>query len=195
MNQPTMKLNTRTKNLINMEFGMLKVVGFSKYRSDRQNKAFWICTCVCGNTVEASANELLKGDLKRCSSCNGKRKKYKYQITEGTKYFSKSHLIIIQKGAISRKLEFSITGDYLDNIFDKQCHKCIFTGLLLTPSVGIAKNDMSKIVTTSLDRIDSNKGYVEGNVQWVHKNINMMKSNMTDVEFINFCKLVASQNP
>jgi hypothetical protein len=26
-----------------------------------------------------------------------------------------------------------------------------------------------------MDRIDSNKGYVEGNVQWVYKYVNLMK--------------------
>ena len=41
--------------------------------------------------------------------------------------------------------------------------------------------------TASLDRIDSSKGYIKGNVQWVHKNINYMKQEMTNEEFlVNF---------
>ena len=47
--------------------------------------------------------------------------------------------------------------------------------------------------TASLDRIDSSKGYVEGNVQWVHKMINMSKQQYSQEEFIDMCKAVANR--
>jgi hypothetical protein len=50
-------------------------------------------------------------------------------------------------------------------------------------------------VTASLDRIDSSKGYVEGNVQWVHKRINIMKNDLSDSEFIEWCRVVSKNNP
>ena len=45
-------------------------------------------------------------------------------------------------------------------------------------------------MTASLDRIDSSKGYIKGNVQWVHKEFNKMKLDLLDKEFIDICKLV-----
>lgn len=45
--------------------------------------------------------------------------------------------------------------------------------------------------TASLDRIDSKKPYIEGNVQWVHKIINVMKQSLSDEEFIQYCRTVA----
>jgi hypothetical protein len=48
--------------------------------------------------------------------------------------------------------------------------------------------------TASLDRIDSIKGYKLRNIQWVHKDINRMKGNKTDKEFINICRKVAKFN-
>ena len=36
----------------------------------------------------------------------------------------------------------------------------------------------------SLDRIDSSKGYEENNVQWVHKDINLMKNKYDNKYFI-----------
>jgi hypothetical protein len=45
--------------------------------------------------------------------------------------------------------------------------------------------------TASLDRIDSSKGYIEGNLQWVHKNINMLKGNMLDNTFIEWCHKIS----
>jgi len=47
--------------------------------------------------------------------------------------------------------------------------------------------------TASLDRIDSSKGYIEGNVQWVHKMVNMSKQQYTQEEFINMCIAVANK--
>jgi hypothetical protein len=46
----------------------------------------------------------------------------------------------------------------------------------------------------SLDRIDSSKGYIDGNVQWVHKEVNEMKMQATQNEFIEYCNLVAEFN-
>lgn len=48
--------------------------------------------------------------------------------------------------------------------------------------------------TASLDRIDSSKGYVEGNVHWVHKDINIMKWDFPLETFIKMCKFVAENN-
>jgi len=38
----------------------------------------------------------------------------------------------------------------------------------------------------------TNKGYIIGNVQWVHRDINRMKWGMTEDVFIRWCKRVAS---
>ena len=37
--------------------------------------------------------------------------------------------------------------------------------------------------TASLDRIDSTKGYVRGNIQWVHKDINWFKRDYPKISF------------
>lgn len=67
----------------------------------------------------------------------------------------------------------------------KQHKRCALTGVEI--EFGTAWN---KVCTASLDRIDSNEGYIEGNVQWVHKAINLMKRDMTDAEFLDWCKRV-----
>jgi hypothetical protein len=48
--------------------------------------------------------------------------------------------------------------------------------------------------TASPDRIDSTKGYVMGNVRWVHKYVNTMRNNKSDKEFIEWCKKVFEFN-
>ena len=50
----------------------------------------------------------------------------------------------------------------------------------------------------SLDRIDSSKGYIEGNVQWVTYQANVSKHTMTMEELYEFCRKVlnhANQQP
>lgn len=48
--------------------------------------------------------------------------------------------------------------------------------------------------TASIDRIDSSNGYIEDNIQWVHKDVNMMKQKMTNIELIEMCKLIVENN-
>jgi len=45
----------------------------------------------------------------------------------------------------------------------------------------------------SLDRIDNNKGYIEGNVQWVIKKINYMKNTLSEKNFINLCNKISEK--
>lgn len=79
--------------------------------------------------------------------------------------------------------------DYLWILYLKQSGLCALSGhpLCMDRQYSAGNNRQ----TASLDRKDSSKGYVEGNVQWVHKQINQMKSDMTQMEFIAWAKKVA----
>ena len=46
--------------------------------------------------------------------------------------------------------------------------------------------------TASFDRIDNSKGYEVGNIQWVHKEINMMRGTLSVDRFIELCEFVVS---
>ena len=48
--------------------------------------------------------------------------------------------------------------------------------------------------TASLDRIDNTKGYTQDNVQWVHKDINRIKSDLSQEYFLTLCKTVVDWN-
>lgn len=49
-----------------------------------------------------------------------------------------------------------------------------------------------QINCASLDRIDSSKGYIKGNVQFVSLPINYMKSTKSDIEIRQFLKQISS---
>ena len=48
--------------------------------------------------------------------------------------------------------------------------------------------------TASLDRIDSSKGYILGNIQLVHRDVNRIKSDFEQDYFIKICKLISLKN-
>jgi len=88
-----------------------------------------------------------------------------------------------------RKKECNIDIIYLLELWNKN-HVCPYTGIELTKPFYRKKTD--KRTCASLDRIDSNKGYIKGNVQFVSLMANYAKNNMSHDDMINFCKTIAS---
>ena len=82
--------------------------------------------------------------------------------------------------AKQRPKDCNITVEYLYELWHKQEGKCAFTGM---PLVLYDDKVHDYITQASLDRIDSNKGYVKGNVQFVSTCLNFAKSNMSDEQF------------
>jgi len=87
-----------------------------------------------------------------------------------------------------RKHEFNLTLEYLKETWDSQNGKCVYTGITLKEWNYRGNNSF---YTASLDRIDSRKGYIKGNVQFVSKNINYMKNKMSHQETIDLCKIIS----
>lgn len=97
----------------------------------------------------------------------------------------------VVNGARQRNIEISISINFAWDLFVKQDGKCAISGLELRfNKSGENKNTR----TASLDRINSEKGYTEDNVQWVHKKVNTMKMDMEQKEFIEFCEKIANYN-
>jgi hypothetical protein len=94
----------------------------------------------------------------------------------------------IKEQALKRNKQFDLDIEYLAWLLAEQDYKCKYTGITLTSC------SAEQGSTASLDRIDSSKGYVEGNVQWVHKDINKMKLDFSEERFIELCKAVAKRN-
>lgn len=177
-----------TLDLTNYKIGQLTAIkpnGKSKNRS-----ILWLCKCECGNEINVIANQLKSGYTTHCGCGVYEEKNTRWT---GYKEITGSYFSTIKDNARKRNLEFKITIKYLWNLFLKQDRKCRFTDIELTFVKRWAKGQ-NTAQTASLDRIDSSKGYIEGNVQWVHKEINRMKLDRTDEEFINWCCLVKDKN-
>ena len=99
----------------------------------------------------------------------------------------------IKNSADHRRIEFNITIDFINELYKTQNVKCALSGLEIT----LSKSDEHQKTgnyTASLDRINPDIGYVESNIQWIHKWVNRMKSNLQEDEFIYLCKKIVDNN-
>ncbi len=100
--------------------------------------------------------------------------------------FSSSYWKGVLGGAKQRNIIVSISKEFAYNLFLEQNGKCAISGvdIILLWDTGHR--------TASLDRINSLGHYTEDNVQWVHRDINLMKMAMTDEELIKWCHIISS---
>jgi hypothetical protein len=90
-----------------------------------------------------------------------------------------------------RKKEVNIDIDHIMEVWEQQKGICPFTGWKLElPKNCTVFADGSRLQRASLDRIDSSKGYVKGNVRFISVMANLCKNNFTDQEVRLFCKAV-----
>jgi hypothetical protein len=71
---------------------------------------------------------------------------------------------------------FDLDVDYLENLWNQQGGKCALTGLPMA-------HKFSSLLSASLDRIDSMKGHIKGNIQVVCQWVNSAKNDFTNTEF------------
>lgn len=184
-------MSNNSKNIIGQKYGRLTVLSYlDKITIGKVVRERYLCQCECNNTKICIKNRLTEGRnlscgcMTKCGQLNLKRR--------GVGEMPGSVFSRAKKGAEIRNLEFSISKEYIYDLFIKQNRKCALSGLDIKFAEKIDKN-WYKNTTASLDRIDSNKGYIIGNVQWVHKDINQMKMEFEEKYFIQLCTQVYKQ--
>lgn len=142
---------------------------------------YWIFVCECGAEISRIPGHIYRNKNNACPDCLKGPGSWGWR---GVGELAQLHYRAIYHSAQARNLEFAVSMDFLWRLFLSQDRKCAFTAWDLT----LRKSKR----TASLDRIDSTQGYVEGNVQWVHRDINRLKKNLPDERFIAMCLAVAS---
>ena len=80
-----------------------------------------------------------------------------------------------------------LTLEDLKEVWSKQEHKCIYSGIELTLPIQYKSVWNDPIYTASLDRIDSSKGYIRGNIQFTSIILNKAKGDMSHERMLEFC--------
>jgi hypothetical protein len=176
----------KRQNLTGNIYGRLTVVSFYEKRKGQQ---YWKCKCNCGNETIVGHTHLTLQRVRSCG-CSHFYLKNKHPHWTGIGDMPGTYMGSLRQSAKKRKLEFNLTKEQLWKLFLNQNRKCILSGVELSFNSQHNKNDG----TASLDRIDSSKGYTIDNVQWVHKIVNIMKHDVEEKEFFNWCKLITERN-
>lgn len=171
---------------------------FTHYTKGSKYKAWWQCL-TCGHEWQATVcNRIGRGSgCPKCWAVNKRGNKNcrwtGYGEISGRQWHCLKKEATKERRNCRRKTEretlpFNITIEYIWNLFLEQNRRCALSGRLL---IMRGKVNGKLIGNASLDRIDSSKGYVEGNVQWIDKKLQFTKRNLSDQEFIAICESVA----
>jgi len=167
--------------MVGEKFGKLLVI--KEIFKNKNGHIKFLCQCDCGNTCEVFGTHLRQQKIVSCkckNKLNGVSSDMWYKIINSG----------IKTRVKRNGLEINITKEYVNKLYLLQNGKCKLSGVEIT----LPKTWRDRTYSASLDRIDSNKGYVIGNVQWVHKDINFMRGGLSIMEFIIFCRQVVKNN-
>jgi hypothetical protein len=94
---------------------------------------------------------------------------------------------LLTKARLRTKKDFdpSLTPKDLDELWIDQEGQCALSGLPLSI-------EANQSTTVSLDRIDSTKGYMRGNLQLVTAVVNRMKQEFSQEDFLQMCETITN---
>ena len=184
------------ENLSGRRFGKLTVLGLDYEAFDSNRGSKWFCQCDCDpqgkNIKSVTRMALVTARIPTrscgCSSIDRGLRTRSFNNPNWLGYgeISGSFWNRIVLGATKfRDIGISVKIEDVWNLFLKQNRKCSLTGL----EIKFASHNRDE-TTASLDRIDSSRPYEDGNIQWVHKDVNWMKQSFDEKYFIEICGLI-----
>jgi hypothetical protein len=178
----------RVVNLAGRTFGKLTV---TRMFGTNGKRVLWEAECECGNRRAFQSDNLLSGHSKSCGCIGRATGKHSFNWA-GYGDISGFMWNKMKRNAADKGRRFTISIRSAWRLFLLQGRKCALSGAQLH-FASSTKFHSNGVTTASLDRIDSSKGYTKGNVQWIHKSINQMKSDLPQRLFIDMCLAVASK--
>lgn len=177
-------MSMKDENWKTKKYGRLAFISMAPKRG---HHIFCLWKCDCGKEHLADRYNVLHGGAASCGCAqqevNSKCKRWKgFGEISGRVWWT------IRNGAEKRKIAFDITIQQAWDLFLKQGRKCNLTEELLEFPVRYTDRR-----TASLDRINSTLGYSLDNVQWVHRDINLMKGDLPQERFEYLCRKVSAK--
>lgn len=145
----------------------------------KNNRNLLKCVCQCGRV-----QYLYRWQLKNRKCCEFCQKNQKQNIEDVSKQFFKQ----IQLFALAQHINFKITYDYANRLFHKQNKRCALSRTLLNAS------QKQQNRNAYLGLIQPQKGYINGNVQWISINVANMKNGLNDHDFLKLCKKITTSS-
>lgn len=151
------------------------------------NKKYWWKCLSCKKSRKQTVKSITRNKTNFCRKCWGISCQTEQPIAQ--EYWRR-----VTRDARKRNIPFRITVSEAYKIFLKQEKKCALTGdnlILFSNSYKYLQSRACIDNLASLDRIDSSKSYNKNNIQWVRKDVNLLKRNLSDEDLIILCKKIA----
>ncbi len=174
----------KEKKRIGEKQGQLIIIDV--YKKEKNNRIGYLCKCTCGGTKCIDKKYF---DQYKPQTCNSKADRRRRIIGSnnsnwrGCGEIPGRYLSAIKISAKNRNLIFNLKIEDLWEQYKLQNGMCAISGMQLDIDAN-----------ASIDRIDSSKGYIKDNIQWVHKHINIMKNSQTMNQFLNICRIITEYN-
>lgn len=164
-------------------YDQLTVIDFITIEENKKKVKFAICKCSCGNQITKRTTLVKYNETNNCGC--GPRVKWEGFGNLPLHLFNR-----YKRNAKRRNIIFHITIEYVWQLYLSQNKKkCALSNIDI-----IFGKKSTDVITASLDRINSNQGYIENNLQWVHKDVQKMKMDLLQEKFIELCKLISIIN-
>lgn len=180
-----------TADYLGKRFGNWTVIGTPPYVYGR--KKTLTVKCDCGKEAVRFAFDIIYGKSTRCVSCRVKSLNLQKHLPrlsgsdncnwKGYKNVPHTYFSQIKSGAKKRYIKFEVSIKDIQELWEAQNGLCAYTNAPIT----FGKKAKIK---ASLDRIDPKLGYIKGNIQWVTSDINFMKQDFSDEEFLGYIELI-----
>lgn len=170
-------MSRRTPDLQGQKFGKLLVIERTSSPTKDQH-VYWRCICECGRETRSSGVSLRSG-TKSCKTCGTAPRKAVWQQI----------LRLYKSNAKNKNHAFELTTEKFVSLISSNCDYC---GRKPHQKLWQGKSSALHLAFrwNGIDRVDSAKGYVEGNVVPCCKPCNEMKSDRSREEFLELIKAV-----
>ena len=193
-------LKHRPEDFQDKTFGRLTTISYEMKSSgvtQPRMKRYWLCQCSCGKTCHRWETSLRASETPNCGCVvtEASARHQNHPQFRGYGEIGSTYYTLLKWRCKKSGRELPVSIEYLWQLFLAQNRLCALTGLPLTFANYRSGKRSGAEQTASVDRIDSSKGYVEGNVQWVHKDINLMKNHFDQDHFVEMCRRIAAKFP
>lgn len=106
---------------------------------------------------------------------------------EELKLFSKLKNLCTKAKTRSKEFDLDVNWEYLLDIWVEQNGRCAYSGMPLSLEANHPH-------TISLDRTDSSKGYIKGNLKLLSWSVNKMKQDLGEELFLSLCFNITEEN-
>jgi len=167
------------ENLVGKRFGMLECIEYS--HQGKGHESYWVFKCDCGNKKIIRRSNVILGRTISCG-CYGKEQRKKSTML-GFGEAAKNHVWCTYKAnARNRNIPFELSKNYFNELIKNNCYYCG-----KPPSqIAKSKDNTGDYIYNGVDRVDSSKGYIEGNVVPCCGRCNEAKMSETQEDFLDW---------